>query len=56
VDQSEDDAEPYLADLTGIPLDDLDGCGDSVLVNSLRRVVAEIQDDEVVAAGFQSAI
>jgi len=56
VDQSEDDAEPCLADLTGIPLDDLHDYSDSVLVNSLRRVVQEIRDDEVVAAGFQSAV
>jgi FXSXX-COOH protein len=50
------DQDTHLVDLTGIPLERLLALGDSVLGQSLRRLIQEIDSPQDAVAGHNSAI
>ena len=54
--QTDDGFTSDLPDLTGLSLADLDDLGDSVLAESLRRVLERERHGREPVAGFQSAI
>jgi hypothetical protein len=44
------DVDPPLVDVSGMPLDQLVSSGDSVLARLLLRVVADLEQHEVLSA------
>jgi FXSXX-COOH protein len=50
------DRDTNLVDVTGIPLERLLALGDSVLGQSLRRLIQEIDSPQDAVAGHESTI
>jgi FXSXX-COOH protein len=50
------EAEPALVDLTGLPLPELFASDDSVLANSLRRLLADLDRPQDIIAGFGNSV
>jgi FXSXX-COOH protein len=50
------EAEPALVDLTGLPLPELFASDDSVLANSLRRLLADLDRPQDVVAAFGNSV
>jgi FXSXX-COOH protein len=50
----DDDAEPSLIDVTGMPLAQLLPSDDTVLTNSLRRLLIELDHPQEAIAAFSN--
>jgi hypothetical protein len=54
-DQPPPDIESDLVDLSGLLIDDLDGCDQQVLAPALRRMMARIDDGQGNISGYNPA-